>query len=280
MQEKKIALLKKKKEFAIALQEEKRQLEEIESFLANSKADLRVKLEEKNRLQVKRDRVSDNLDIAVAKLHLKRKECQVLSDEATNLDEALQQDRLDHKSLLARFKRLSGELDGTLDQGSQEEADKMQKILQELDTLKLNYQKASKKKRKAERRRNILRSKVESLKGHITSLVSPQTVSSLCRATDNLKEEKKQFQSIISEIKKALEINAKTRDEQYNAKEELEAQKQTLEADILEKRNKQIETSNEALAMEEDAIREEMRKISDKLAQGTVQRTYSEVQKG
>ena len=261
-------MLQKKKELCTTLEEKKGQLEEIESFLANSKADLRVKLEEKNRLEVKRDRVSDNLDIAVAKLTRQRKECQGLSEETNDLDEALQQDRLDHMSLLARFKLLSGELEGTLDQSSQEEADKMQKVLKELDILKINYQKASKKKRKAERRRNILRSKVESLKSHIVSLVSPQTVASLCQSMDSLKEEKKQFQLMITELKKALESNATSRDEKYETKGHLETQKQKLETDVLELRNKQIETSNEALVIEEDAIREEMRKISDKLARG------------
>ena len=255
---KKIELLRKRKQYMQELDEMKKHLSDIEKEMSNLMADFRVKLDEKARLETKGERTANNLKEATTKLKSFRQRLVTISEEENYLTELLHRQRGDLQSLEIRRVHLSGELDGTLDQNSQEEADKIQVILKELEKLQTNFVKVSKKKRKAEERRGLIAAKLDSLNKQKWSLVSPspgQTASQLLISSDALKEELLQLNKTISELSRILDSNQEFLNCGYKRKESIEEKIQAKESEADQLRTKSVELSTRAIGKIKHLIR-------------------------
>eukprot|EP00093_Oithona_nana_P011159 11159.XXX_15021_12941_1 [CDS] Oithona nana genome sequencing. len=266
---KKIELLRKREEYMRLLDEKKKHLSDIEEEMSILLADFRVKLDEKAHLETKGDRIANNLKEATSKLTSLRQRLITISEEENNLTEVMHRQRGDLKSLETRRDHLSSELEG--DQNSQEEADKVQNILKELEILQTNFAKVSKKKRKAEKRRNLIADKLGNLKKQQWSLASPpgQTASQLLISSDALKEELVQLKKTIAELTRILDTNQESRASAYKLKQSMEEKVEAKESEVHRLRTKSIELSTLVLDEEESAIREQMHEVAARLAQGT-----------
>ena len=251
------------------LDEKKKHLSDIEEEMSILLADFRVKLDEKAHLETKGDRIANNLKEATSKLTSLRQRLITISEEENNLTEVMHRQRGDLKSLETRRDHLSSELEG--DQNSQEEADKVQNILKELEILQTNFAKVSKKKRKAEKRRNLIADKLGNLKKQQWSLASPpgQTASQLLISSDALKEELVQLKKTIAELTRILDTNQESRASAYKLKQSMEEKVEAKESEVHRLRTKSIELSTLVLDEEESAIREQMHEVAARLAQGT-----------
>ena len=214
------------------LDEKKKHLSDIEEEMSILLADFRVKLDEKAHLETKGDRIANNLKEATSKLTSLRQRLITISEEENNLTEVMHRQRGDLKSLETRRDHLSSELEG--DQNSQEEADKVQNILKELEILQTNFAKVSKKKRKAEKRRNLIADKLGSLKKQQWSLASPpgQTASQLLISSDALKEELVQLKKTIAELTRILDTNQESRASAYKLKQSMEEKVEAKESEV------------------------------------------------
>ena len=141
--------------------------------------------------------------------------------EEENLTEIYHGQKVELMTLMKRRDDLVKELEsGEETLCSQEEREKVQNIVKELEKLRINLKKASKKKFKAGKRANLLAVKLESLKKQKWDLSSPLTQSQLASSSsaEALKEELEELKKALADLTSILERNQTDRESAHAQK--------------------------------------------------------------
>ena len=141
--------------------------------------------------------------------------------EEENLTEIYHGQKVELMTLMKRRDDLVKELEsGEETLCSQEEREKVQNIVKELEKLRINLKKASKKKFKAGKRANLLAVKLESLKKQKWDLSSPLIQSQLASSSsaEALKEELEELKKALADLTSILERNQTDRESAHARK--------------------------------------------------------------
>ena len=140
--------------------EKQRSVEEFEAQINERQNGFQAAQDQMTKLDVKLDRVIKNIGEALAACSLDQKRTLDLEKAIASLSEAVAKRESIIEELKYKAKQLSDELEGNLDSNSQEEVEQMERIIKELELLRKNLRKMTKKRAKAAKARDAAKNEL------------------------------------------------------------------------------------------------------------------------